>query len=76
MLRAELAEKAAGETEAGRQDQRDALRRAAAADPDPGWRCEACDTPHPNWLPACPSCLRAGQIRWGAGQAIVALPRP
>ena len=80
LLRAELAEKVTGNTEAERQAlreaQRDALRRAAGADPDPGWRCEACDTPHPNWLPACPSCLRAGQIRWGAGQAIVALPRP
>jgi HemY protein len=74
LLRAEVEEKERGETEAGRQAQRDALRRAAEADPDPGWRCFSCNTPQPHWSPACPSCLTAGGVRWGAGPAIVTLP--
>lgn len=76
LLRAELEEATRGDSDAGRQAQRDALKRAAQADPDPGWRCEACDTPHAHWTPACPSCQRAGHIRWGAGLPVVTLPRP
>lgn len=76
LLQAETEEKASGDTQEGRQAQREALRRAAAADADPGWRCEACDTAHATWHPACPSCLRAGHIRWGAGLKIMTLPTP
>lgn len=76
LLRAETEEKAAGDTQEGRQAQRDALRQAASADPDPGWRCEACDTAHATWHPACPSCLRAGHVRWGAGLPVLTLPKP
>ncbi len=59
-----------GDTEASRIAQSDALRRATLADADPGWRCEACGTPHPAWLPACPVCHAAGRITWGVA------PRP
>jgi len=76
LLRAETEERAVGDTPEGREAQREALRHAATADPDPGWRCEACDTAHEAWHPACPACLRAGQVRWGAGLPIVTLPKP
>ncbi len=46
---------------------REALRQASAAEPDPGWRCENCGTPQPNWLPVCPSCNTPGRISWGTG---------
>lgn len=44
--------------------QRDALRGAAMAGPDPTWRCEACGTSLGAWHPACPACHTAGRIRW------------
>jgi HemY protein len=59
MMRAEIEEKERGDTEEGRQAQRDALE---------------CNTPQPAWAPACPSCLAAGSLRWGAGPSIVTLP--
>lgn len=74
MMRAEIEEKERGDTEEGRQAQRDALRQAAEAEPDPVWRCMECNTPQPAWVPACPSCLAAGSLRWGAGPSIVTLP--
>ncbi len=64
-----------GDTEAGRLAQRDALRRAATAAPDPAWRCEACGTVLPAWQPVCPACQTAGRVRWGAPpRAALALP--
>lgn len=54
-------------------DQRDALRRAAIADPDPIWRCTACHTVHTAWHPACPDCFAVGSLRWSMGP--VTLPR-
>jgi HemY protein len=66
LLLAELEEDERGDTEAGRMAQRDALRHAASADPDPEWRCSACHTPQAVWHPACPVCLRAGSIIWGS----------
>lgn len=66
LLRAELEEEERGDTEAGRMAQRDALRRAANADPDPEWRCTACQTTLPAWRAACPSCLTPGSVVWGA----------
>lgn len=45
--------------------QLDALRRATSAEADPGWRCEACNTAHLQWLPACPVCHTPGRIVWG-----------
>ena len=45
---------------------RETLRQAMAADPDPGWRCEACGTGQASWLPVCPNCQTAGRIGWGS----------
>ena len=42
----------------------DALRLATSAEPDPVWRCEACGTPHPTWMPVCPICQTPGRITW------------
>ena len=67
LLRAELEEDDRGGTEEGRIAQRDALRRAAAADPDPVWRCQSCHTPQAAWHAACPVCLTPGSMHWGAG---------
>jgi HemY protein len=50
--------------EAEGDDQREALRRAATADPDPIWRCEACHTAHAAWHAACPDCFTVGSLRW------------
>jgi HemY protein len=64
LLLAEIEEEEGGDTEAGRRAQRDALRHAAAADPDPGWVCENCHVAHATWHPACPNCGAAGTVRW------------
>ena len=65
LLLAELEEEQGGDTEAGRTAQRDALRRAARADPDPEWRCTSCHAPQPAWRAACPICLTPGGLAWG-----------
>jgi HemY protein len=52
--------------EAEGSDQRDTLRRAATADPDPTWRCESCHTAHAKWHAACPDCFTVGSLRWSA----------
>lgn len=70
LLLAELEEEERGDTEAGRQAQRDALRRAANADPDPEWRCTNCNTPQPTWSAACPVCATPGGLRWGHRAAV------
>ena len=64
LLLAEIEEEEHGETEAGRIAQRDALRQAMNADPDPEWRCVSCHTPQPSWRPACPACLAPGTLAW------------
>jgi HemY protein len=64
LLLAEIEEAEAGDTEAGRLAQRDALRQAATADPDPQWRCTACHTVHASWHPTCPDCSTVGSLRW------------
>ena len=64
LLLAEIEEEERGDTEAGRTAQRDALRRAANADPDPEWRCSACHTPLAGWRAACPACLTPGSVAW------------
>ena len=69
LMQAELEEEDRGDTEAGRLAQRDALRRAANAAPDPAWRCSACHTPQTAWRAACPVCLTPGSLIWGAGEA-------
>lgn len=59
LLLAEIAEAEGG-------DQREALRRAATADPDPVWRCDACHTAHAVWHAACPDCFTVGSLRWSS----------
>jgi HemY protein len=65
LLFADLEAAEHGDSEAGRLAQHDALRHAAAAEPDPVWRCEHCGAVHAKWLPVCPACHTAGRIRWG-----------
>lgn len=67
LLIAELEEEESGDTEAGRQAQREALRRAATAEPDPIWQCSACHASHPAWMPACSACRAPGSLRWESG---------
>ena len=77
LLLADLEAADRGTSEAGRLAQRDALRQAASADPDPAWHCRHCGSVQPGWQAACPSCHTAGQIRWGAGTPPrLALPGP
>jgi HemY protein len=59
-----------GDPEASRA----ALHRAAAAAPDPVWRCTACGTPHPEWRAACTHCGRVGTIGWSASMPAAAMP--
>ena len=66
LLLAEIEEEEHGATEEGRLAQRDALLRAATADPDPEWRCAVCHTPQPSWRPACPACQAPGSLIWVA----------
>jgi HemY protein len=71
LLLAEIEEVEGGDTEEGRLAQRDALRHAATADPDPQWRCSACHTAHASWHPSCPHCFTVGSLRWNT-QPVVA----
>jgi HemY protein len=64
LLRAAIEEAADATGEAGRAAQREALRRAAEADPDPTWRCGACHATSERWAPACPACGAAGGLQW------------
>jgi HemY protein len=66
LLLAEIAEAEGG-------DQREALRHAATADPDPTWHCGACHTAHAAWHPSCPDCFTVGRLRWSTDP--VAAPR-
>ncbi len=72
LLFSELEGKEYGDTEAGRNAQRDALRRAAMAEPDPSWRCEVCGTAQPEWRPVCTSCHTPGRIAWGSPRFLAA----
>ena len=74
LLLAQIEEQERGDTEEGRLAQRDALRRAASADPDPGWLCTHCHTPQPRWTAVCPTCGTAGTIVTAALPAAVHLP--
>jgi HemY protein len=44
--------------------QKDALRGAAMAAPDPEWRCDSCGTALSAWSPACPVCNAVGRVKW------------
>ena len=65
-LLADIAQ-AEGDDEASRTAQRDALRHAASAEPDPVWRCEACGAALPGWRAACPACGTPGRVAWTTG---------
>ena len=67
LLLAEIEEQERGDTEAGRLAQRDALRQAASADPDPHWQCTTCHTDHAAWHPKCGTCGSVGTIQWLSG---------
>ena len=53
--------------EAEHGDGRVALRRAADAQPDPVWRCQACHAEHAAWRGACRECATVGGLRWVSG---------
>jgi len=59
--------------EADGGDQREALRHAATADPDPVWRCTACRTVCAEWHPSCPNCFTVGSLRWTTGSVATPL---
>jgi len=73
LLLARIEEEEHGDTEAGRLAQREALRRAATADPDPAWHCTSCHAPQALWQAACPFCGAAGSLRWAPGATQVEL---
>jgi HemY protein len=74
LLLAEIEEQERGDTEVGRLAQRDALRRAAAAEQDPHWQCTSCHTNHAAWQPKCDSCGSIGSVQWLTGARNSALP--
>ncbi len=57
VLLADIAEADGGDT-------RGALRDAAAAAPDPSWRCGQCGATSSAWAPACVACHTPGRIEW------------
>lgn len=75
VLLADIAE-AEGDSVEARTAQRDALRAASEAEPDPSWRCEACGTQLAGWCAACPMCDTAGRVSWGAGTHAVGMLAP
>ncbi len=74
LLLADLEAEERGDSEAGRAAQHDALRQAATAEPDPGWRCDACGTAQPHWSAACPACHTPGRIQWGSARSAASVP--
>jgi HemY protein len=74
LLLAEIEEQERGDTEVGRLAQRDALRRAAAAEQDPHWQCTSCHTNHAAWQPKCDSCGSIGSVQWLTGARNSGLP--
>jgi HemY protein len=64
LLLAEIEEQECGDTEAGRRAQREALRRAATAEPDPHWQCTNCHADHAAWHPKCDTCGSIGTVQW------------
>jgi HemY protein len=75
LLIAEIARAEAGGKESPAE--REALRAAATAEPDPAWRCRECGGETPSWQPLCPHCGAAGRLAWETGprKAVQALAR-
>ena len=76
LLMADIAEAEHGDSEEGREAQREALRQAASADPDPVWQCTVCRTPHRIWAAACRSCEAPGSLRWMSPETPGTFPVP
>ncbi len=74
LLLAQIEEQERGGTEAGRLAQREALRRASAAEPDPRWQCTNCHADQPAWYSRCPVCRNVGTIQWLSGHSLSRLP--
>lgn len=75
LLLADLEEQEHGETEAGRQAQRTALRAASAAEADAHWLCSNCSAEPAAWSAKCPDCGHVGTLRWVTGaRGTVAVP--
>ena len=74
LLLAEIEEQERGDTEAGRLAQRDALRRAATAEPDPRWQCTNCRVDYPAWQPKCGTCGSVGTVQWQNTMHVSTLP--
>jgi HemY protein len=74
LLLAEIEEQERGTTEAGRLAQRDALRQAATAEPDPHWECTNCHTDHAGWHAKCDACGSIGTIQWLSAAPASGLP--
>ncbi len=75
LLTADLEEQQHGDTEAGRQAQRAALRAASGAESDPHWLCTNCSAEPATWQPKCPICAHVGTLRWvAASRAASAVP--
>lgn len=67
---AELEEAEQGETPEARAAQSRWLREAAAAKPEPRWRCGHCSADHAAWVAVCSVCDTVGEIVWsGAPRA-------
>lgn len=75
---AELEEAEQGETPEARAAQSRWLREAAAAKPEPRWRCGHCGADHAAWVPVCSVCDTVGEIAWsGTPRAgATTLPHP
>jgi HemY protein len=70
LLMADIAD-AAGDDDTHKFAAREALKRAAMAEPDSVWHCGACGSALGAWQPACPNCHAVGRVRWTAPQAEV-----
>jgi HemY protein len=66
---AELAEKEHGDTSTAR----DWLNRAAMAEPDPAWVCQACGTAYKSWRSVCTTCGEFNGLTWKVPTAPIAL---
>ncbi len=64
LMLAELEEAEHGETPEARAAQSRWLREAAAAKPEPRWRCGHCGTDQAAWAPVCNACDTVGRIAW------------
>ncbi|HEV7268941.1 MAG TPA: heme biosynthesis HemY N-terminal domain-containing protein [Falsiroseomonas sp.] len=66
----DLEEAEGGDTPETRAAQARWLRMAATAAPEPRWRCSACGTDQPAWVPVCPNCQSVGTIGWTSPQLL------